>query len=375
MTQKLTDEVVVQLNDLPGFPARPNTTPPAPDRWILGDWLVECHVNPEAPDFASLPLTDNRVGDVRVSLADQAWFIWDGAVWQPMAGGGGGVASVGATLPLVSSGGVNPVISITTAGAAAGDVLTYNGAAWAAAAAPVTPAAGGLGDVQLNDGANGFTASTDLSFNALVLTVTNRVDVTDGANILTLTKDAVTTDAATLTVGSPTAAVNISGAFTLPTTDGSSGDVLTTDGAGTVSWAAPSSGAGTVDIPTTAQEALNAGDLVRFTNDAGTPRVQKADATNADARLNPIGFAVAAAGIGAAVTVRIAGVADVPAARFDAAPGVANVGQRVWCSTTSGQITLTAPSASGDIVQRVGVLVDGSANPKVLVQIGDPVLL
>jgi hypothetical protein len=152
--------------------------------------------------------------------------------------------------------------------------------------------------------------------------------------------------------------------------------IAITNGAGSVTIAATGAAASTsVDIPSTAQEALNAGDLVRFVDDAGVPKVQKADATNTDARLNPVGFAVAAALAGAAVTVRVSGVADVPAGRFNAAPAAANVGQRVFVSTTSGQITLTAPSASGDVLQRAGVLVDGGANPKVLVQIGDPVLL
>jgi hypothetical protein len=54
------------------------------------------------------------------------------------------------------------------------------------------------------------------------------------------------------------------------------------------------------------------------------------------------------------------------------------VGKRVFVSVSTlpaGKITLTAPSASGDVLQRAGVLVDGGANPKVLVQIGDPTLL
>ena len=151
MTQKLTPEVVVQLNDLPGFPARPNTTPPAPDRWVLGDWLVECHVHPEAANFASLPLVGNLVGDVRVSLADQAWYIWDGAAWQSMGGGGGGaVNSVTASAPIASSGGANPNISLTgivpaanggtglAAAGAVGNVLTSTGAGWASSALPAS---------------------------------------------------------------------------------------------------------------------------------------------------------------------------------------------------------------------------------------------
>lgn len=269
--QNWNAEIQKQLNNLPGFPAIPNTISPTGDRWVLGDWIGECNVRPEVADFAALPLTDNETGDVRVSLADKGWYIWDGAAWQPMAGGGGGVNSVAASAPLASSGGANPNISFPT---------------WPANAA----------------------------------------------------------------------------------------GVLSNNGAGILSWAAAATPAA-VDVPAIAQEILLAGELVRFVNVAGSPRVQKADATNADARLNPVGFAVAGAAAGAPVTVRIAGVADVPAALFDAAPAPANVGQRVWTSTTAGQITLTAPTTTGNIVQRAGVLVDGGASPKVLVQIGDPVLL
>jgi len=47
--------------------------------------------------------------------------------------GGGGVTAVTASAPLLSSGGATPDISITN-GTAPGDVLTWNGAAWVAAA-------------------------------------------------------------------------------------------------------------------------------------------------------------------------------------------------------------------------------------------------
>jgi hypothetical protein len=284
--QNLTQRVIDALNNLPGFPPKPTTNPPQDGQFILGDYLYEIHVRPEVANFAAMPLVGNALGDIRASLADQAWYIWDGAVWQPMGGGGGGVASVSGAAPISSTGGANPTISLDNSGVVA---ATYG----------------------------------------------------DATNVAQIAVDAK---------GRITSASNVPIAFPSPT---------------------PS----TVDVPATAQENLLAGDLVRFVNDVGTPKAQKADATNADVRLNPVGFAVAAALAGAAVTVRVAGVADVPAALFDAAPVAADVGKRVFVSTTSGQITLTAPSASGDIVQRAGVLVDGGANPKVLVQIGDPVLL
>ena len=199
--QNLTQRVIDSLNNLPGFPPKPTTDPPQVGQFILGDYLFEIHIRPESADFASLPATGNALGDIRASLADQAWYIWDGAAWQPMAGGGGG----------------------------------------------------------------GNTA------------------------------------------------VDVSGYV--------------------------------------AQEPLLAGDLVRFVNDAGTPKVQKADATNVDARLNPTGFVLAPAAAGAAVTVRAAGVASVPAGRFDVAPAVGDVGKRVFVSTTAGRVTLTAPTTSGLLVR------------------------
>ena len=80
-----------------------------------------------------------------------------------------GVSAVTATSPVLSSGGSTPVISISTAGASAGDVLTYNGAAWAAAAPAVTATAqGGANAVQYANSAtpaNFDGDNTKLAFN------------------------------------------------------------------------------------------------------------------------------------------------------------------------------------------------------------------
>jgi len=274
--QNWNDQIQRQLNNLPGFPpppSGPGNTPVTPYEWILGDWIKECRVRPAAATFASLPVTGNLAGDIRTSIADQAWYMWDGAAWQPMGGGGGGVSSVGALAPLSSTGGATPVISFPS---------------WPADAA--------------------------------------------GA--------------------------------------------LTNNGSGTLSWA-PAAPAGVVDVSSTALEAIVAGDLVRYANGG----VQKADATTASALLEPVGFATAAQPlIGGPVTIRVAGLADVPAALFDVAPPIAgNVGKRVWLSTTAGKITVTASVTPGDVVQRAGILATlagGSGGaPQVLVQIGDPTAL
>jgi hypothetical protein len=163
--------------------------------------------------------------------------------------------------------------------------------------------------------------------------------------------------------------------LTWPTALGSAGQVLTNSGAGAMTWSAPAS-ASFVDIATTAFEPLAINDLVGWVDDVGTPRVQKVD-SNVTSRQGPVGFTLAAAAAnGDAVTVRIAGVAAVAVGRFDVpAPAVTDVGKRVFMSVSAGQITLTAPTASGDVVQRVGILVDGSGSPKVLVQVGEPITL
>jgi hypothetical protein len=111
-----------------------------------------------------------------------------------------GVSAVSATAPLLSSGGATPDISIDTAGAANGDVLTFNAGAWAAAAPVLTPPGGAVDNVQLNDGAGGFAGSASLSFAASTLTVQSTVAVTDGSETLSLSKDSASTDAATLDI-------------------------------------------------------------------------------------------------------------------------------------------------------------------------------
>lgn len=168
--QKLTPDVVTQLNNLPGFPAIPNTTPPTSERWILGDWLVECHVNPEVANAAALPLVDNRVGDVRASLADQLWYIWDGAAWQSMAGGGGAVAAVTASAPIASSGGANPDISFPTWPANAAGSLSNDGAgnlSWAAAGG--ITGSGANGYLTLWNGTSTVTGINDANTNSGLL--------------------------------------------------------------------------------------------------------------------------------------------------------------------------------------------------------------
>jgi hypothetical protein len=99
--------------------------------------------------------------------------------------------------------------------------------------------------------------------------------------------------------------------------------------------------------------ALALGEVVYLTT-SGT--AQKALATTATPNTNrPIGVVQAGVG-GAAVATKIADRGLVPV-KFSAAPAAADNGKPVYLSsTTSGEVTLTAPSASGTSVVRIGQL-------------------
>jgi hypothetical protein len=109
--QKLTSKTVGKLNRLPGFPPR--------NEFVLGSYLDETGVRAEVSSAASLPLTDNQTGDLRFSRLENQWYAWDGAAWQVVGGGGGGITAVTGTAPVQSSGGATPDISLADSGVVA----------------------------------------------------------------------------------------------------------------------------------------------------------------------------------------------------------------------------------------------------------------
>lgn len=86
MQKHLTPEVIYQINNLPGFPAKPTAATPAGERFLLGDYLESIRVRPGVMLIADLPLTQNSVGDVRIVVAEQAWYYWTGVTWIPISG-------------------------------------------------------------------------------------------------------------------------------------------------------------------------------------------------------------------------------------------------------------------------------------------------
>jgi len=122
----------------------------------------------------------------------------------------------------------------------------------------------------------------------------------------------------------------------------------------------------------TAGEAVAVGNLVAIDDVAGTPKVFLADANGGTQLVNPIGFAQDAAVLNGALDVIVSGTIAVADSEWDSVPVVADVGKVVFMSTTPGNLTLTAPSTAGDIVQKVGVVsVGGTGAVEVIVQIGD----
>ncbi len=98
-----------------------------------------------------------------------------------------------------------------------------------------------------------------------------------------------------------------------------------------------------------------------------------ADANGGTELENPIGFAQdAAAMAGDSIDVIVSGTVAIADAEWDSVPTTGDVGKLVFMSTTPGNLTLTAPSTSGDIVQKVGlVAVGGTGAVEIIVQIGD----
>ncbi len=106
-------------------------------------------------------------------------------------------------------------------------------------------------------------------------------------------------------------------------------------------------GADTAQI--TASEALAAGDFVNVWNSTGA-KVRKADATVAGKEAH--GFVLAAVSNAATATVYFEGT-NTAVSRQTPGP--------VFLSTTAGQAAAAAPSASGNVVQRIGFAVSATA--------------
>ena len=130
------------------------------------------------------------------------------------------------------------------------------------------------------------------------------------------------------------------------TTSAGAGDaakVVALDAAGRIDSTMMPVGIGADTATITTSEALSAGDLINIHNSTGA-KVRKADATTAGREAH--GFVLAGFGSATSATVYFEGTNT----------GVTGLtpGPQ-FLSTTPGLATVTAPSAAGNVVQRVGV--------------------
>ncbi len=128
------------------------------------------------------------------------------------------------------------------------------------------------------------------------------------------------------------------------------GDVPVLDDTGRIDNSMMPVGIGADTAVIAASESLGAGDWVNIWNDAGTAKVRKADATTAGKETN--GFVLAAVTSGNPATVYFEGTNTQVTGQT---PGP------VYLQTTAGTGGTTIPSASGNVVQSIGVAVSATA--------------
>ena len=128
------------------------------------------------------------------------------------------------------------------------------------------------------------------------------------------------------------------------------GDLVSLDDTGRIHNSMMPVGIGVDAATVTASEALAAGDWVNIWNDAGTAKVRKADATTAGKEVH--GFVLSA------VTGRNPATVDFEGTNTQ---GGGQTPGPVYLQTTAGRGGATIPSASGNVVQQVGVAVSATA--------------
>ena len=128
------------------------------------------------------------------------------------------------------------------------------------------------------------------------------------------------------------------------------GDLVSLDDAGRIDNSMMPVGIGADTALIDASEGLAAGDWVNVWNDAGTVKVRKADATTAGKEVH--GFVLSAVTSGNPATVYFEGTNTQVTGQT---PGP------VYLQTTAGTGGTTIPSASGNVVQQIGVAVSATA--------------
>jgi hypothetical protein len=130
---------------------------------------------------------------------------------------------------------------------------------------------------------------------------------------------------------------------------GDAGEIVALDSTGRIDLTVLPVGIGPDVYEIEASENLSAGDFVNVWNDGGTAKVRKADATTAGKQAH--GYVLDTVTSGADATVYFEGSNTQVSG---AVPGP------VFLATSAGGFTDTAPSTSGNVVQRLGVAVSAT---------------
>lgn len=125
---------------------------------------------------------------------------------------------------------------------------------------------------------------------------------------------------------------------------GNAGDAVALGSDGKLDLSVMPTGIGPDITSLIASEALSGGDFVNVWNDAGTPKVRKADATAAGKEAD--GFVLDAVLSGASASVYHEGA--------NTSLSGLTIGARYYLSTTPGAATLTPGSATGNVLQYLG---------------------
>lgn len=134
------------------------------------------------------------------------------------------------------------------------------------------------------------------------------------------------------------------------------------DGTGRLDGSVLPVGIGADTAQIVASEALSAGDLINVWNDAGTPKMRKADA--ASAGKPAMGFVLAGVANGATGTAYFEG----------SVTGLSGLtgGQRYLSTSTPGGTQASAPTAAGQVVQKVGFATSATV---MNFNVGEPITL
>lgn len=143
---------------------------------------------------------------------------------------------------------------------------------------------------------------------------------------------------------------------------GDSGKIPSLDGSGRLDNSFMPVGLGADTQVVVASEALAAGDLVNIWDSAGTFKARKADASTSGKRAH--GFVLSAVSSSANATIYFEGT--------DTGQTSVPAGELFLSATTPGKVTATAPSATGQTVQRVGF---GTSATTFNFQAGEPITL